>query len=346
MSATAPQQTICERVTAVWPESRWSPLRVVVGVSGGADSVCLLRTLVQLALRNPRNLIVAHYDHQTRDDSSDDANFVRELALGLGLPFELGRSDSRDPSRSEAQLRSERYQFLDAAARRTGARYVAVAHTRDDQVETILHNVLRGTGGHGAQGIPAFRSLGEDLVLARPFLNVTRQEIEAALAAEGQSFRTDPSNAQPTWTRNWLRVELLPMLKTQFPQVDASLLRLGQNVGELQTAVDDMAKKLEAEAIDYQSSSARIAIDRVAQTPEAVKVSLLQRCWKRLDWPRGEMSHAHWKQLTILLCCADKRVGGARFDLPGHVHVSATERAVTLTRRGEDGTTWGATTNY
>ncbi|QDV68734.1 tRNA(Ile)-lysidine synthase [Rosistilla carotiformis] len=333
MSETDPLQPICDRVAAIWPAGRWASLRVVVGVSGGADSVCLLRTLAQMADEAASNLIVAHYDHQTRDDSADDAAFVGQLARDLGLDFELGRSASRDPSRSEADLRGERYEFLDAVARRLGARYVAVAHNRDDQVETILHNIFRGTGGSGARGIAAFRPLGEDLVLARPFLNVARQAIEAAMAAMGQAYRNDPTNAEPMWTRNWLRVELLPMLKDPFPQVDESLLRLGQNVGELQAAVDQIAAELETTTVVCEDAIVRIDIAPLQRAPEAVKVALLQGCWKKMDWPQAKMSHRHWKRLTQLLKNSGSEVDPAGFDLPGNVHVSVSNDAIMLTQR-------------
>src|SRR5205085_2468464 len=150
----------------------------VVAVSGGGDSVGLVRVLHQLASAVGLRLSVAHLDHGVRGEAARaDAAFVAELAASLGLPCDLGRWQPDRPGHFEADARRARYAWLAEVARARGASAVAVGHTRDDQAETILHRVLRGTGVHGLAGIPARRALGNGVSLVRPLLTVSRAEI-------------------------------------------------------------------------------------------------------------------------------------------------------------------------
>ncbi|MEZ6090099.1 MAG: tRNA lysidine(34) synthetase TilS, partial [Pirellulaceae bacterium] len=275
-------QAICDAIESVWPRSRWMSVRVVVGVSGGADSLCLLRGLHQLSCGGSQNLIVAHYDHRMRTESSRDAKFVENVARQLGLPFVRETSLSESPSRSEADLRNERYVFFESTAKKWGARYVAIAHHRDDQVETILHNIFRGTGARGLRGMTTFRPLGEDFVLSRPLLNVSRHQIERALEEWNQPFQTDDTNRLSRWKRNWLRNELLPLLKTQFPHAEAAVLRLAENMDQVHVAIDQQARQLATEAVDYDGVGIRIDNRQVSRFPHASIVSMLQHCWREM----------------------------------------------------------------
>src|SRR5690606_29334038 len=154
-------------------------------------------------------LTVAHLDHGARPGSADDARFVAELASSLGLPFELGRWSPERPGHFEADARQARYAWLEQVARRRGASAVAVAHTRDDQAETILHRIVRGTGLRGLAGMPARRRLSASVVLIRPLLGCSRADLRAYLAAIGQDVREDPTNTDTTRTRARIRHDLL-----------------------------------------------------------------------------------------------------------------------------------------
>ncbi len=162
------------------------------------DSVGLLRVLGQVAPPLGLCVSVAHLDHGVRGEAARaDAEFVEALANSLGLAFDLGRWQPVRAGQFESDARRARYDWLIQVARSRGAGAVAVGHTRDDQAETILHRILRGTGPRGLAGIPARRVLAKDprLSLVRPLLSVSRREIREFLAGLDQPFREDETNA-------------------------------------------------------------------------------------------------------------------------------------------------------
>src|SRR4051794_22092236 len=173
--------------------SRWSRRAggpgLVVAVSGGGDSVGLLRVVHGFAPELGLRLSVAHLDHGVRGEAAEaDARFVADLAERLGLPFDLGRWRPDRPGHFEADARRARYAWLAGVARARGASAVAGGHTRDDQAETILHRIVRGTGPRGLAGMPARRPLADGVALIRPLLGVSRAELRAYLAAIGQDY--------------------------------------------------------------------------------------------------------------------------------------------------------------
>ena len=206
---------------------------VVVGVSGGADSVALLAVLRDLSTDPSRGyrLIVAHFHHGLRSQANQEEQFVAELAGRWGLPCQTCRGDVR----AEAQRRREgtevtgrrlRYEFLREVAGRHGASYVAVGHHADDQVETVLFRLFRGCHLRGAAGMRASRPLGEGVLLVRPLLGVRGAEVEGYCRRRGLEWCRDASNADPAFRRNVIRHELLPLLRGVSPQVDQAVLDL------------------------------------------------------------------------------------------------------------------------
>ncbi|GMA14903.1 tRNA lysidine(34) synthetase TilS [Deinococcus metallilatus] len=215
---------------------------VVLGVSGGADSVALLRALV-LAGAQP---VAAHLDHALRPDSAEDAAWVRELAEKLDVPFEETRVDvaavaARRGWNLEDAARRVRYEFLGRVAKRHGASAILTAHTRRDQAETVLLQLLRGEAV--LNGIPPARGR-----VRRPWLDVPRADLEAFLHALGQDWREDPTNADPSQTRAWLRTVVLPLLAARFPDVEAALARVARLAREDDGALTELAARLTAHA--------------------------------------------------------------------------------------------------
>jgi tRNA(Ile)-lysidine synthase len=186
--------------------------RVLISVSGGPDSVCLLYALWQLRRLFEIELEVFHFDHRLRPDSAQDGEYVRRLAERLKLPFHL-RSAERAPTKGEsveAWATVERMHAADAVRKEFGAQQIAEGHTLDDQAETVLLNLIRGTGLEGMSGIwPGSR----EQAIVEPLLDVERVEVEAFCRALHLRPRHDPSNRDPRHLRNAIRLKVLPAME-------------------------------------------------------------------------------------------------------------------------------------
>jgi tRNA(Ile)-lysidine synthase len=293
---------LLQQVESAWPHRLRGGFPIVIGVSGGADSVALVRLLHESAQENgetnSEGLILAHYNHGWRgDDSNGDQEFVEQLAKRLGHPFATETAPGNRPLvKTEESARALRYEFLERVTRQYGARYLATAHTADDQAETILHRVIRGTGLAGLTGIPKTRVFDDDFVIIRPLLGIRRSEIESYLNAQGQTWRHDASNDQLEWTRNRLRQEVLPKLAEQFHcDVHTSLLRLA---GTATAALEALEPQIAAyeELVEYDSVGFSLPC-----RPEWVLFPLteaLRRAWTRQAWPQRDMTAEHWLALA------------------------------------------------
>jgi tRNA(Ile)-lysidine synthase len=278
----------------------------VVAVSGGGDSVGLLRVLHELAPGAGLRLSVAHLDHGVRGEAARaDAALAAELAGALGLPFDAGQWRPERAGHFEADARRARYAWLAAVARARGAAVVAVGHTRDDQAETILHRILRGTGPHGLAGMPRIRTLpGEPPVhLVRPLLEVSRGAIREYLAELGQPFLEDETNADPARTRARIRLDLLPKLAVEYnPNVAEALVRLGALAASARRAFEADVRQLEAAAIITQSADCVVLKHGFLRSvPPFLRAEVLRRVWRRAGWPEGGMSARRWRRLAALV---------------------------------------------
>ena len=211
-------------------------------------------------------LFVAHLNHGIRPvEAAEDATWLKDLCQRLGLPLEVGTADvpslaDRQGDGLEAAPAMARYQFFRETAERLGARFVAIAHTADDQVETILHRFLRGTGVAGLAGMPRVRPLSPAVQLVRPLLGISRQRVEHYLTEIRQDYRIDATNSDRRFTRNRLRHDLLPLLRAQFnSDVDGALLRLAHQADEIQQLITPLAEELARRAISV--SPDRLHID-------------------------------------------------------------------------------------
>lgn len=198
------------------------PTRLILGISGGRDSAYLLHAL---AATGRKNLVVAHLDHRLRGRASTaDATFVKRQAASFDLPFYSGRADTRAYARDrgvslELAARELRHVFFAAAARAHRTNDIILAHHADDQIETILHNFLRGTGPTGLTGMKPHSTLTvhrRTLHLHRPLLTIRRAEIDEHVVTQNIPYREDASNLDPAHTRNRLRHELLPLIEKNF----------------------------------------------------------------------------------------------------------------------------------
>jgi tRNA(Ile)-lysidine synthase len=303
---------------------------LVVAVSGGADSVALLRALDDA--RNPRSplpLVVAHLNHQLRGAESDaDEEFVAGLVAQLVAAGRANLSLCRaqldvaglaraEGANLEAVARRERYRWLADTARAHGARWIATGHTANDQAETVLHRLLRGAGLRGLRGIARRRELEPGLSVVRPLLWTTRAEILDYLQQLSQPYREDASNRDPRFTRNRIRHELLPELARDYnPAVVDVLARLARQAEEMYAAEEAAARALLTQA-ERPRAGALLVFDRspLLTAPRHRVREMFRVVWEREGWPLSDMDHAAWERL------ADVALGGVgAVDLPGHLH--------------------------
>ncbi len=211
---------------------------VLAGLSGGPDSVCLLHFLRHLSQKKHFELLAVHVHHGLRGTDADaDARFCRALCRELGIPFLLYKKNVRALAKKldlsvEHAARKARYEAFAAAAKKTGASKIALGHHLDDQAETVLLNLLRGTRAEGLCGIPVRRPLNKKVEIVRPLLCITRAEVEEYLKANNLPCVTDQTNFDDMYTRNWIRHELLPLLETKQPQIRRHLAGMAAQLAE------------------------------------------------------------------------------------------------------------------
>lgn len=202
--------------------------RVIAAVSGGPDSVCLADFLARVAKRRRLALRLAHFDHGLRRSAAADARLVEKLGRELGVAVHVERLAVRAAAKSrrgglEDAGRSLRYAALARLAQRTRSNKVATGHQLDDQAETVLLHLLRGTKPRGLAGVAPKRPLAARVQVVRPLLCLTRAEVLEYLRYRGLKWREDPTNRSREFLRNWVRLDLLPMIERKAPGVKERL---------------------------------------------------------------------------------------------------------------------------
>jgi len=334
-------------LAAAWPPLAWQDVTVLLAISGGADSVALIRVMVALKRQGPGRLAAAHFNHRLRGEEADhDEAFVVGLCRRLGVPCEVEHAgagqlagDSRDGI--EAAARTARYEFLRRTADRLGARYLVTAHTADDQAETILHRICRGTGIAGLSGMARARPLSPATTLIRPLLAFRREELLAYLDELGQPYRRDSSNRDMQFTRNRIRHRLLPELAEHVnPGVTEALLRLGSLAGEVQGVIDRLVEALRARCVSRQGpDGVRIDTAVLKDQPPYLVRELLIAVWRGQDWPLQAMGFAQWDLLAEMLLAGpgDSPPGPRKRVFPGNVVVELGGGAAVLQRSDSSG---------
>ncbi len=290
---------------------------MVVGVSGGADSVCLLRMLAGWQNEFDIKLHVAHLNHQLRGaESEGDAKYVADLAHRLDIPVTIGKRDvaayrSRRNCPIEEAARELRYDFLTKVACDVGARRVAIGHTKDDQVETVLMHILRGTGISGLCGleplapIPLGRSglkaqnLG--LVVIRPLLDISRQETLDYCQERQLRPRFDSSNLSVSLLRNRLRLELIPLLEKYNPSVGQALLRLAKIAKDDSSFIEQQALQLWDELSRQEKDAVYLDKKQIGSLPAALQSRLIRLAVDRVLGDTRDIEASHIGAIRGLL---------------------------------------------
>jgi len=255
---------------------------VLIGVSGGPDSLCLL----DLMWRLKYPLVVAHLNHGLRIEAGEDASFVREAALFRGLPFILETADVAAYARAnhlsiEEAARSMRYEFLFKQARSYQAQAVAVAHTADDQVETVLMHLLRGAGLSGLTGM-SYRSehnpWSSDIALVRPLLGIFRDEVLRYCSDRDLHPVIDRSNIDTTYHRNRIRKDLIPALETFNAGIKVNLMRMAHILSGDDQVLEVLTDNAWPDCcIELGSDSVALSISGLLAQPLGIQRRLIRR---------------------------------------------------------------------
>jgi tRNA(Ile)-lysidine synthase len=288
---------------------------VVVALSGGADSVALLDALLTLGSARGFRVVAAHLDHRLRRGSAADAAFCRRLCRDRGVPLRTGTADVRARARREGggieeAARLERYAFLRRVKESEGAALIALAHTRDDQAETFLLRLVRGSG---RAGLACMRVRSGDLF--RPLLAVGRAEVVAHLRARGLRWREDPTNADTVLLRNRVRRELLPYLEARFnPAIRETLARAAGVLADETDVLERLARRLFRRARVESAHGVTLSRPVLSAAPRALARLAIRHALAEAGGLRG-VGAVHVERILGLV--AAEAPSGRRLPLPG-----------------------------
>lgn len=242
--------------------------RLLIAVSGGQDSLCLIKLLLDLQQKWEWHLGVAHCDHRWRPDSQANASHVKNLAQNWGVSFYL--QTAHEPLKSEAAARDWRYQALSGIACENQYHCIVTGHTASDRAETLLYNLIRGTGADGLQALTWQRLLNDNIVLVRPLLEMTRTQTGEFCQEFQLPVWEDSTNQDLKFARNRIRQEVLPYLQENFnPQVESALAQTAEILQAEVEYLEQAAYELRQEAMDKKSRDE----GGILETPDLLKLN-------------------------------------------------------------------------
>ncbi len=294
---------------------------LLVAVSGGPDSVCLLHILARLQDEFNARLHVAHLNHELRGAESEaDAEYVSRLASQLGVPATIERRDvkayrAQHHASLEEAAREVRYTFLAQVAQSIGANRVTTGHTTDDHIETILMHLIRGTGTKGLRGLQPsslWRSSGGSLTIVRPLLEVSRQETVAYCHSHGLVPRIDASNLSLSPLRNRIRHQLLPLLQGYNPGVTEALLRTARIASDDLAFLENESGRLWDRIVRRQGDTIALSREEFLKLPPALQRHLLRTAIEGLLGDLKDIETRHIEEIMAALT----KPAGKQLDLP------------------------------
>lgn len=286
--------------------------RILVACSGGPDSMALLYLLQDIATHRHTTykIGVAIVDHCIRPESKDEVLWLQHQVEELGLPFYSASFDvprlSKEYKKSEETIgRQVRYQWLNEIAQSEGYDYIAVAHHKDDQAESILAHLIRGTGLKGLTGM-AVVSNEYDVPVIRPLLDVTKAELLAYLADKKLTYCIDSTNDDVRYQRNRIRHRIIPELEAVNPAVVDAIVRLGSSVNEDVMVISDLTARTFDKLVSIGDDEVRISRRALRQEPLAIQRRLWQRLVSTID-PELMLTSAHQEQLLDIVNTGEKK---------------------------------------
>jgi tRNA(Ile)-lysidine synthase len=295
---------------------------VVVAVSGGPDSVCLLHVLHELKHALDLHLVVAHFDHGLRPaEDASETTFVRGLARSLRLPFETAKGrllEKKAQGSKEEAARNARYAFLEIMRKKCKARKVALGHNLNDQAETILMRLLRGSGPSGLTGIPPCR----DGSIIRPLLEIERPEIEKYLKAKKLASVTDPSNLSTDYLRNRIRREIMPLLGQHQPRLAHLLGQTAEILRDEHAYLERITEAwLKKEATYPSDNSCELSLPSFLHLPVALRRRAARQLIGRV---KKDLRRITWDHVEAIRKLAESEKPQAVLSLPGRIQVRRT----------------------
>ncbi len=302
---------------------------VITGVSGGADSICLFFVLQEIVQKIGGRLSAVHVHHGIRGENADlDEAFVRQICEEQGVPLRIFHGDvpaiaEQEHLSLEEAGRRYRYACLEEAAGSDPDVKIAVAHHLDDQCETVLMNLMRGAGVHGMCGMPVKRGR-----IIRPLLCADRSEIEEFLERRGLAFRTDESNFNPEFTRNRIRLELIPYLREYVnPAADKHIAAFASSLRDVSAYMEKQAEKAAEHIVSEQAGSSRISIEFFTELDPALQREILRLLLERAAGLR-DIGQVHIESLRSLFSAA----AGSSLSLPHRLRAVKEYDVVVLCR--------------
>jgi tRNA(Ile)-lysidine synthase len=315
---------------------------VIVALSGGPDSVCLLHVLEQLRARFSLTLYVAHFNHRLRPEAAEDEEFAEKTATRMSLPFLSSSADVRSYAKEEGlsiedAARRLRYEFLLRSAKTVGAKKVAVGHNADDQAETVLMRLIRGSGPHGLAGIPPVRRLGDARGprIIRPLLEVWRSDIMRYLAAHKMQYRKDESNDSAEFFRNKIRLQLLPSLEDEYNPKIKQRLAAAASALAIENDFMESEAQIVAEEIILERKSGWVVFNAtlLASLHSALRKRVLLALTMLAKSDASMLEALHYSEADTIL-----RSGRGRLDLPGGLKLEVSEGAGLISVRSRSRT--------
>ena len=303
--------------------------RVLLGISGGPDSVALLHILFRLQKRLNFSLFLCHLNHCLRKEAEEEAHFVQELAKSFSLPIIIGKKDIfkiKGPSLEE-KAREARYRFFARTAQEYQVNKIAIAHNLDDQAETILLRIIRGTGLLGLGGMKISRPLKNNprIQIIRPLLEVKRKEILDYLKEKNLFFVTDSSNKSRIYLRNRIRLELLPLLAEYNPRIKESLTKLAVGCQEDFAFIEKSAFSFLPKILNRKDKKVIIDIKEFLKTPKSLQKEILRLALKSLS--KKPLSFSAIDSLQSLII---KGKGKVSLSLPGKLKATRLHQDLVL----------------
>jgi tRNA(Ile)-lysidine synthase len=307
---------------------------MLLAVSGGADSMAMLHGLVEIGRQSSLGRIaVAHLNHGLRSGESDeDARFVEETCSSLGVHCVAerivpGTLDADSRGSLEESARKARYEFLARTAKSLNLPVVLTAHHQQDQTETLVFNILRGTGLRGLCGIPEVRELAPGLHVVRPMLKLSPVVIRDYVCRRRIAFREDSSNSTSQFTRNQIRYVLNSMPKQTSGSLGVSLQALSDQAGRTLTVIDELSARILHRAVREEGDH-HIQLDcrELQRWPEPLIRHALILQWARKRWPRQQMNAAQWERLSAAALTSAPR----RWTFPGGMTSIVRRKMLTL----------------